>query len=50
MLNLRSGCGGQASETHRLPRRCSGEHWVEARDEAGVGTGARAKLAHDADR
>lgn len=38
----------QASETIHRPTRCGSEHWVKAKDGAGVGTGARTKLAHDA--
>lgn len=38
----------QAFETIHRPTRCSGEHWVEAKNGAGVGNGARTELAHDA--
>lgn len=38
----------QASETIHRPTRCLGEHWVEAKHRARVGTGARTELAHDA--
>lgn len=48
ILNFRSRCGVQASETHHLPARYSGEYWVKARDEAGKGLEARAELTHAA--
>lgn len=48
MLNFRSRCGVQASETIHGPTRCLGEHWVEAKHTASAVSGARTELAHDA--
>lgn len=50
MLNFRSECGVQASETQHLPTRYHGEYWVEARDKAGMGTGARVEVAGNAEK